>query len=231
MGREVEIIPPSRTSLSDRGERHLAQTPQEYHPSGVLSSRLATWEANRRTRVIEARAAATRSQAKLFDAQTQAVESYIKRNEALNRLAELPEILANDRIKRRMERAEELRELRHRHELAEEYRLSEVARAQSTRVAVEQELQARRDYGYLTHSIEWKRKQCEMLDVELSAAERRAILRQHIGELDEGRKAADPPADAATEQLYRVREQMLADGIDTRHLDAALERGKQTVRR
>jgi len=224
---EIEIIPPTRNAVSQGRGTQIAETPRGDHPSGVLSARFATWEANRLERVITARALATQAQARLYDAQTTAVESRIKRDEAANRLAELPEILMHERLKRRTERVEELRELRHRHELAEELRYSELARAQSTRVAAEQELQARRDYGYLTHTIDWKKKMCAMLDVELDTAERRALLRQHIKELggDATGNARGVAGDVA-ETLHALREQMLADGIDTRHLDAVLSGNK-----
>ena len=90
----------------------------------------------------------------------------------------MPEIIATDRARRRAERADDLRDVYHRHEIAETRRLTELAHVERELLDVQQALNAQRDHGYSSYELEWKKRTCEMLDVELSAAERRAILRQ-----------------------------------------------------
>ena len=69
-----------------------------------------------------------------------------------------------------------------------------------------------------------------MLDLELSAAERRAILRQHLAELDQSEPtdegaSAELQSDAALDDvLYEARAQRLANGLDTSRIDALLQR-------
>jgi hypothetical protein len=117
---EVEVIPPSRMLARRADNAVVTGTPPTLNPGGVVSSALTKWEANRHARTIGAVATRTRVQADLFDAQTQAVESYIRRERAAYRLGELPEILSTDRPRRQGERAEELRELQHRDEMPEQ---------------------------------------------------------------------------------------------------------------
>jgi hypothetical protein len=226
MANDIEIIPPSRRAVVTRMERPLPAPPREFHPTGIVSSRLAAWEENRRERVLTARASAVRAEAGLYDAQSQAINSFVKRTEALSRLAELPEILAHERSKRHTARTEELRELRHHHELSEEHRLTEIARVQTVRVAADQELQAQRDHGYVSASLKWKKAHSDVLEVELTMAERRAMLREHIGELEGGKQSAPLSDDDIDDELYQVRDHMRADGMDTGHVDAALARRK-----
>jgi hypothetical protein len=190
---------------------------------------LVRWEATRHTRTLNAVAVRTRAEADLFDAQNQAAESFIKRQRVLARVQELPETIATDRARRRAERAEELRQVGHQHEMAEVQRTTEIAHAERVLIDAQQALKAQRDYGYRTYELEWKKRGCEILDVELSAAERRAVLRQHLTELEDASEspralsgnASDEQIDAA---LHDARSQLRASGLDTAKVDAALAR-------
>jgi hypothetical protein len=228
MGK-VEIIPPARNRLPvHRTEQAVVAAPR-VDPGGIVSSTLMRWEANRHTRTFGAVAARTRAEADLFDAQTQAMESYVKRQRVVARVQELPEIIATDRARRRAERAEELRQLGHQHETAEAHRMTERAHAERALVDAQQALRAQRDYGYRSYELEWKKRSCEILDVELSAAERRAILREHLAELETPSEparavngdASDEDIDGA---LHEARSQLRASGLDTSKLDAVLAR-------
>jgi hypothetical protein len=233
MSKKYEIIPPSRREVAVRRENAVAVvSPPRINPGGIVSSALTRWEANRHTRTIGAVAARTRAEADLFDAQAQAVEAYVRRQRAGYRLQELPEILETDRRRRRGERAEELRELQHRHEVAEVHRATELAHVESVLVDAQQALKAQREYGYLNYELAWKKKACELLDVELSAAERRAMLRQHIAELEASRSAEAPALgpdasdDEIADALYERRAQLNASGLDTSRIDAVIESRK-----
>jgi hypothetical protein len=203
-------------------------SPPRIHPGGLIESTLTRWEAHRHARTIDAVAVRTRAEAGLFDAQSQVIASYVNRQRAGHRLQELPEILANDRARRRTERSNELREAQHAYELAEFRRLGEVAHAETAMVDAQQQLKAQRDHGYTTYELAWKKKYCDLLDIELSTAERRAILRQHMAELQEpaGRDLTDQADDAIDDALYEKRAELNASGLDTSRIDAELERRK-----
>jgi hypothetical protein len=225
MGK-VEIIPPSRAPMRRSDAALVPAAPPRVNPGGLVSSTLTRWEANRHSRAISAIAERTRAEAGLFDAQTQALESYVKRQRAGARVQELPEIIANDRAIRRSERAEELRQVQHRYELAETRRQADLANADRVLVDARQALQAQREHGYDSYALEWKKRQCEILDVELSMAERKAILREHLGEIERSREAGTlgPGVGDAeiNEALHEARAQLRASGLDTRKIDEVL---------
>jgi hypothetical protein len=228
MGK-VEIIPPARSRLPAHHTEQAGVPAPRVAPGGVVSSTLMRWEANRHARTFGAVAARTRAEGDLFDAQSQAMESYIKRQRVAARVQELPEIIETDRARRGAERAEELRRFRHQHEISELQRITEMAHAERVLVDAQQALKAQRDYGYRSYELEWKTRSCEILDVELSAAERRAILREHMAELDASSEPKrTPKGDASDEEidgaLHEARSQLRASGLDTSKIDAVLAR-------
>jgi len=231
MGK-YEILPPTRSNVpAVRPKGAVTVAPPRANPGGPISSTLAKWEANWQRRATSAVAERTRAEANLFDAQAQVIEAYGRRHEAAYRLQELPEVLAHERARRRVDRTEELRQVQHRHEVAEMRRQTEIAHVEAALVDAEQALQAQRDHGGTTYELGWKRKKCEILDVELSAAERRAILREHISDLDgserEGgsrRLNGDASDDVIDDALHDRRAQLNASGLDTSRVDAVIER-------
>jgi len=231
MGKQ-DILPPLRTLPTKTRETATPTiVPSRVQPGGIIDSTMMRWEANRHARAFTAVAGRTRAEADLFDAQTQLVEAYGGRQRAVARLQELPEIISNERAKRRVERAEELRQVEHRHELTEARRMTEIAHAETTLVDAQQALRAQREHGYTTYELAWKKKNCEMLDVELSAAERRAILREHVAQLevpkDRGASLGSEVGDEVIDDaLYERRGQLLAAGLDTSCIDAVIERRK-----
>ena len=207
-----------------------ASPPPSVNPGGPIQSTLIRWKAERDTRTITALAERTRAEGDLFDAQSEAMESYFKRQRVLARVQELPEIIATDRARRRAERAEELREVYQRHEVAEVHRLAELAYVERELLDAQQALKAQREHGYSNYELEWKKRNCEMLDVELSAAERRAILREHLSELhqadaDRTESVRADIGDAALDDaLYEARAQLLANGLDVGRIDTLIDR-------
>ena len=225
---KMEILSPLRTNLPARRiESGVPAAPPRVNPGGIISSTLTRWEAQRHSQAISAVAERTRSEASLLDAQTTALESYVKRQRAGARVQELPEIIANDRAIRRTERAEELRQVQHHHEVAEVRRQTEVAHADRVLVDARLALKAQRDHGYASYALEWKKRKCEILDVELSMAERKAILSEHMGGID-GSKDTGLRGDASDsevdEALYEARSQLRASGLETGKIDAVLVR-------
>lgn len=220
MGKyDLEIISPRRDLQNVNGGQSLpvGYTPQ--NPGGIVSSALTRWEANRHARVFEAQTGKTRALTALYDAQTAAVDAYVRRESAAQRYRELPATLAHESARRQAERDDEIAEMHHRRELADMRRMSERARAESALVDAEQALRAQREYGYLSHELVWKQRQVEVAGVELDAAERRALLR----EAQNGSGRSSPlTEDELIEQLYAKREELRADGLDTGRIDAAL---------
>jgi len=228
---EVEIIPPRRASLPARPTSAPVAMSPRVNPGGIVSSTLTRWHANSQNRALTAMAGRTRAEADLYEAQSQAIESYVKRDRAAARLQELPEMIAADRAKRRAARAEELRELYHQHELASVRRMTELTRAEVVLEDARQALKAQRDHGYGVYELEWQRRQCESLDVELSAEERREVLRQHQAEV-KARKNRGSPQDkndqGINDALYEARAQLRASGLDTTRIDALLNQRSGT---
>lgn len=226
---KMEILPPVRTSLPARRiEGGLPAAPPRVNPGGIVSSTLTRWEANRHARAISAIADRTRAEGNLLDAQTQALESYSKRQRAAARVQELPEIIANDRAIRRTERAETLRQTQHQHEVAEVRRQTEIAHADRVLVDARQALKAQREHGYDSYSLEWGKRKCEILDVELSMEERKAVLREHMAAVDTSSDVHGLRAGAADDEiddaLHDARSQLRASGLDTGKIDAVLVR-------
>jgi len=222
----MEIIPPLRLPAR-RDSRAAPAAPPRVNPGGLVSSTLTRWEANHHSRAISAITERTRAEANLLDAQTQALESYVKRQRAGARVQELGEIISNDRAIRRAERAEDLRQIHHQIEFADTRRQTELASADRVLLDAQQALQAQRDHGYDSYALEWKRRKCEILDMELTMAERRAILREHVaefGDSDRGGLKPDAGDDEVAEALHEARSQLRASGLDTGKIDAVLTR-------
>jgi hypothetical protein len=230
MNQRNDLVPLRPQPAARREHGVVSVSRERVNPGGIISSTLMQWTAERHTRTLTAVAARTRAEGNLFDAQSEAMESYFKRQRVLARVQELPEIIATDRARRRAERAEELRGVYHQHEVSDVHRLTELANVERALLDAQQALQAQRDYGYSSYELEWKKRSCEMLDVELSAAERRAILREHLAELDQADASRTESVSANASQaelddsLYEARAQLLANGLDTGVIDTVIER-------
>lgn len=190
-------------------------------PSGMFNSMLARREAVRQQRVFHALTARAQAQAQFVNAQTTVAEAYTRRERTAALLAELPEVLATEREYRRAERAEELRELRHRHDLAQNRRAAERAQAEALLVEAEQALRAQHEYGYAIHELAWKQKRAAMLDLDVDAAERRHLLLEHE-QTRNAVPAALEPRDDVDAALFEARSQLRASGIDTTKLDTLI---------
>ena len=214
--KEVQIIPPARLPAdAHRPNGHGFVPPPRVNPGGIINSTLTRWEANRHTQTINAVANRVRAETELFGAQKQAVAAYIERERALQELRELPEILANDRGCRRAERAERLRQHQHASEMVELKRAAEIAYGQTALLDAKQALKAQRDFGLANYEIAWRKKQCEMLDVELDAAERRELLDEVRRTKPRKTEALPSNADDLDDALYEARAQLHANGLDT----------------
>lgn len=220
---KIEIIPPSRPTVPARRTGTAVEVATPINPGGIIGSKVTKWQAENQTRALTALSARTRAEADLFAAQTQAVESYINRQQAGARLLELPETIAADRARRRAVREEELRNLYYEHDLARMRRMAEAVRAEAILEDARQALRAQQELGFSEYELEWEQRQCRRLDIQLSAEEAREVLRQHRDERGGRFASANPTDDELTNALYDARRQMRASGLDTARIDALLK--------
>lgn len=218
-----EILPPLRSSqvtVARPQSTVITVNVPGAHTGGPVSSALNKWRYDYTSRAVDSLTKLNHSEAALFNAQTQVVESTIKKREALLRLQELPERLGHELAVRRVHRANELRQAQHQYEVAEYQRLTEITHRETELTDARQQLVAQRKYGDSTYELAWKKKHLEMLDVEMNAEERRTVLRQH-------RISLEREPQAAAEQ----RAEALADGEDVEEeIDEMLARSERPRR-
>jgi hypothetical protein len=247
--KEYENIPPSRAVTA--GEpRQFALAPAQPQPlrvetGNVISSIPRRWQANSDTRTYETYARRENAQRALADANTALGHSLIANARMRHELAELPEILATDRLKREIARREELRGLQHQGDLAEARRREELTerevglthsltRLTSAReqhaiarrglLNAEQEFEAQHTHGLRYYEMGWQQR---IGEYELSLEEQNAVLAEHR------RRVADAQGQvgAAEDEFIRRRAERNADGLDTRDIDAEIERARRRPRK
>ena len=220
---KITIIPPERQNLpARRQENHPAADLARVNPGGAVTSTLMRWEAERHARTFQALTTRARAEQGFVDAQADVMDAYVRRGRAAQRLVELPEVLETESARRRAERAEEMRDLLHQHEVARMKRDVERAHAERLLVDAQHALKAQREHGYASHQLSWHKTKCEILDVELGAAERRALLRDS-NEFLAPVIVADS-ADDVERVLLDARNQLRSSGLDTAKIDAELDR-------
>jgi hypothetical protein len=206
---------------------------------GYITSALDRMRWDRASDATDALTRLNKSEVSLFNAQTQVTDAKRKRLEAQFALQELPEKLGHELAVRRVERAESYRQAQHIYEVNETRRATDLTleRTNLTRVRTaltdaEQQLQAQHDHGYLTYELAHRKKQAEILDVELSKKERRRLL-----QMDEPRRnkrddysGINAEIDAMGEiddALHARRDQLNASGLDTDSIDEAIRKRKR----
>lgn len=185
---------------------------------GYVESALSKWRYDYTTRAVNSLTKLNHAEAALFEAQAEVVNSTIKKREALFRLQEQPEVLGHQLAVRRVERAEALRQVQHRFEMSEmryakERTVAETelthARATLTHARTvltdaEQQLSAQRKHGELNYELLHAKKNLELLDVHLSAKERRALMRNQLREIEDEESERWPVEDEIDEMLRRA---------------------------
>jgi hypothetical protein len=247
--KEYEIIPPSRAVTAGE-RRQFALAPAKPQPlrvetGGVISSIPRRWQANSDTRTYGAYTRRENAQRELVDANTALGHSLVANARMRHELAELPEILATDRLKREIARREELRSLHHQAEIAEARRREELTEREAgltqslTRLTsareqhaiarrgllnAEQELEAQRTHGLRYYELGWQQR---IGEYELSLEEQSAVL------AEQRRRVSNTAGQvgAAEDEFIRRRAEMNADGVDTRDIDAEIERARRRPRK
>ncbi len=250
---DMEIIPPARSNLPAHRSGSTEITPGRAStapvrvrpPSGIISSALTRMEARRTTRTNEALTTRTNSERGLVEADTALGHALIKNARMRHEYDELPQTLAADRAKRELKRIDEVRDAYHQVEMADARRTAERAqahiavtdantglttareqftRARTSLLNAEQELEAQRQHGGRHHDLGWQHRNGER---ELYVEEQKAVLNEHR------KRVAQTENDLGISEaeLLERRNELNADGLDTRVVDAALERTRMRGRK
>lgn len=231
MPKEIEIIPPLRTVVPSPQRASVTVSVPGTTSYGTLGSIEAYFDKQRYMRsglVADKLTELNRKEAALFSAQSAATTEYIKRQEDLFRLQDLPERLAHEQTVRRIVRFDQLCEVRHTHELNQQrrrkdYMLGEtevvqtkakLTHARTVLLDAQQQYEAQAKYGGTTHELHHKKQIVELLQIELEAEERRALLRSHnvdLGDDDRGqRELAEETSEQFEQELREELDKMLA---------------------
>jgi hypothetical protein len=190
-----EVLPPLRNVQVAPAEPVRALAPVEIrsvYAGDPIDAFFDRWWWNSATRAVDALTRLNVAEVACVNAQTALVEADTRQREVRGLAAELPERVDHQLTKNRMAREGEIQQLRHELGMAAVQRRQEIAqseiglieiktlctRALTVLVDAEQQLEAQRQFGGFNYELAHKKKQYELLDVELSAAERRALLRQ-----------------------------------------------------
>ncbi len=220
---KITIIPPGEQLPQTTHSTSLAP----YGSGGAVSSTLARWQIGREERVYKALTARTQAVTMFYDAQTSTMEAYIRRERSAARCSEVHELIAFERDYRRAERAEELCELRHRHEISATRREAERYQVETMRVQAQQALDAQQRYGNAPHELAYKKQQVEMLDLDVAAAERQHVLDEYYSDDDDDGYDDSGDTDHVLDALYNARAVLLSHGHDTSSVDASIEAHKR----
>jgi hypothetical protein len=211
---------------------------------GVVSGVSKRWTAQSQARTYDSFAQRAKAKRSLIEADTALDRSLVENARGYHEYKELPEILATDRAKRQIARAEEIREALHEVQMGEVRRESDritgameltAAHARLTHAQAQltgsrkvllnaqQELDAQNLYGPRYHALTWHEKIGER---EMRVEEQQALLSEHrrrvSGLLENG---------TGDDALYATRDELNAEGGNTSAVDLAIERSKVNVRR
>jgi hypothetical protein len=204
---------------------------------GPIDAWLTRRRADRTARTMQSLVPVGQAHLELSQQRIAIIESRHREFQAECVLYEAPEKERHALEVRRVQRMEEMRKEQHVHQVAEARRQTEMAQHETTRLqaftALEdarQQLQAQKDHGYLTYEIMHRERQRKMLDIDLTIADRRRLLRLQEHENWSPNKVDHDMGDVSDETimdaLRRYREMLEMDGHDTSQIDAILRRRK-----
>lgn len=217
---DIEIIPPGRSTVPavqrpQYGAGALVTAPAP-PPRGLFAGFRHRWQVEREQQTLALYEQRAKAEESYWDAQTKAFESAIKCRETAFRLATQGELVE-------LQHVEQVRELQHRGNLAELRRRAEIAQVEAAQAEAEFARDAAREHG---RPIARQRQENGLLDLQLAAEERRAVLRQYLGELRRssgGQEISNLSDSTIDDSLYEARAQLNAHGLDTSRIDAVIE--------
>jgi hypothetical protein len=216
-----ELLPPQRV------EQVTTRIPT-VHVGGPVTSAIERFVWDRQSKAVDALTRLNNAELALYQSQTQLINQARKREQELFEWQEDREKFAHGLQVRRVERADAYRQAQHTFEVGEMRRTAErehyekeivnaktiLTLAQVALVDAEQQLSAQRELGELSYRIAHKKKQHELLDLDMLEADKRALLDGNSYDGD-----GDEAIDAA---LARYRQDLAADNLDTTQLDAVI---------
>ncbi len=220
-----ELLPPVRVEP-------ITTNVPTVHVGGPVSSAVDAFIWNRRATAVDALTNLNKSELALYQSQTQLIEQARKRETQLFEWQEDREKFAHGLQVRRVERFEVYRQAWHAHETGEMRRTAEKVHyekeiinattvrtlAQVALVDAEQQLNAQRDLGEITYRVAHRKKQHELLDLDLLEADKRELLKETRG----SRSDVSDDDDVIDQALARARQELAADNLDTSRIDAAI---------
>lgn len=221
---KYEILPPVRSTQSTVAQPKngvVTVNVPGISPRGAIDSYFDARRYGYTAKAANALTVLNNAEAALFDAQTRVVVAKTRRDDALWALQEAPERRAHELHVRRVQRANELREVQHYYEINEERRMKEVklaqaeyvhakathTRAETDLVDAQQQLEAQRKHGALHYELAHAEQNLKRLDIRLSEEERRALLRRQLRQIEDGETEA--------ERLFRDRLAQLSETDDS----------------
>lgn len=236
----TEVLVPSRGNIpvSGRSGSLVTTDPPGTYPSILDAARvqiMGTWH----RRAAETAAVVYDARARAVEAHNGFLEAKIKNTDLQAKLYEAPERIGHEIAVRRAFRAEELRQAQHVYEVNEMRRLNEITKEETAMTLsrtdlasarylltdAEQKLKAQKEYGHLTYKIFHQKRVAELLDLELSNAERRELYEESVAEMRGNtlpRRSIDLDRDE-----YARSEQLHAAGLDTNEVEAILRKRKR----
>jgi hypothetical protein len=232
--KKLEIIPPSRATTMPRPVNSYPaiadySPPAPVNPGGPVTGRMRQWAANRNAGTYTAIAAELTAETALVQTDTGYIRKRIEQARAYHEWQELPAILERDRIVRRGQRAEEIRELYHQIELEDLRRAAEKERkhrelmdqrtaltdartrlvaAQLGLVNQQQAYQAQKEHGQRYYSLNIQQK---IGNFELEVEEQNAVLSEYRKRVAEA--ASRPRSARQREEAAELkRRERVADG-------------------
>lgn len=213
-------------------------TPNE----GPIEATFTRWNAEWNATTGKAIARLKEVQASIVDADTKLSESTIRNREAAHRLEMLPERFAHERNVQQAKWGEDLRAIYRVSEINEAQHYQALTRertaltfeqakfviAQAALVDAEQQLDAQKRYGETKYALTHQKQSYELLGVQLSIEELKAVHAKTVRDLG-GEPAALPAPDdrEINDALLARREQLDANGLDTSKIDTVIESRKR----
>lgn len=219
-----EILPPlSRlptTAERPRADAITAHVPNVVPQYGAIGAYFATRRYGNSSRVADALTRLNNSETALVTSQTALVKASTALGDELHRAMEAPERRAHELELRRIARGNEISESRHSLLMQDMRRRTEIGLAEvqfiETRTAItraraglvdaEQQLDAQVKHGALSYELAHAEQNLKRLDIELSADERRALLRKQLRDIE--------GAEDDAERVFRDRVSDLFDTDD-----------------
>jgi hypothetical protein len=210
-----EILPPVKLAKS---QLTVISTKYPTFNSNPIDNAIDGWFAESDAKALHSLTKKNLALAEYIGSDTALLKEESKFHRALDEYRNINNELDHEHQIRQAVWDEQLRQVQHVGETNEIARRTDITRAEDVLEDARQKLAATRRYGSTTYKIEHKKKQHELLDLELEASEKRKLLRD---EPASGSYAGDIDV---LDALYSARDELAAHNLDTTSVQAAIDR-------